>query len=578
MAVGDSWLYDEPTAISATTPGAQDSVTVSGTKTVLGAATSVFSIASTATGATTFDQYFSASAGGITFYGNNDSTDLVTNHTVPYAQILFPVVPGHVSHITAADWKIATDSAGNSITTTFDQQSSVAGLETVTVNAGVFPNSVKLVTTMTGTAMDQGTKQSIPIAATDAVWYAPGVGEVQEVQVTSVNNVPTNKSLAARGYTVAGVKHGLGFPGHLATNLHFGGNGESPQVATDGVNFLVVTSGMSGVVCELVDPSRSTLKTITLQAPWSQVMTVFDGTNYEVAFVPALPVGGTQSLYVQRITSAGATLDPLPGYIATTFTLGTGLVGMASGGGSALLLVTQYNSSSGLSSSAGILLTPDGVVHPNALFPVSSGAGGGGHPLAFDGTNYFAVWSDGTAIKGMRFDSTGAAVDLSPIIISSISGLQPSVSFDGTNYFVVWTGGSVASQIYGTRVTRAAAVLDGNVTTGGILLSSGTPAGAGSAVVGPVVGFNGVENFVVWLEISGTTWTIRGARVSPAAAVTSGAGFELGISDTEYSSGSPVTGTPPGLAFNSTTGLITWFVTDISQQSFHLDGCTVSPF
>jgi hypothetical protein len=121
MTNGDTWLYDEPSSVSSTTIGAQATVTVSGTKTVIGTTTSVFSLSTTATGATAFDQYYGASPGGVTFYGNNDPTDQITNKTIPYAQLLFPVAAGPASHITGSGWQISTDSAGNPITVTFDQ-------------------------------------------------------------------------------------------------------------------------------------------------------------------------------------------------------------------------------------------------------------------------------------------------------------------------------------------------------------------------------------------------------------------------------------------------------------------------
>jgi hypothetical protein len=158
LTVGSNWLYDETQTDSkgATTYG-QASVSNTGTQTVLGATVSAFSLSSTVPGFTPHNQYYGASGGGVTFYGTTDPSDPLTNHMVPYAQLLFPVAAGPVSHVVASGWTIGTDSANSPITTTIDQQIAVAGFETVTVNAGVFANAAKVVTTTTGTANDART-------------------------------------------------------------------------------------------------------------------------------------------------------------------------------------------------------------------------------------------------------------------------------------------------------------------------------------------------------------------------------------------------------------------------------------
>src|SRR6266403_1624209 len=100
LAAGSSGLYDEAATSTAGFPTtAQNTIIVSGTKSVLGATAAMFSVRSTAPGCTPFDEFFAASAGSVTFYGNDLASDALTNQTVPYTQLLFPVSAGPVSKV-----------------------------------------------------------------------------------------------------------------------------------------------------------------------------------------------------------------------------------------------------------------------------------------------------------------------------------------------------------------------------------------------------------------------------------------------------------------------------------------------
>lgn len=71
---------------------------------------------------------------------------------------------------------------------------------------------------------------------------------------------------------------------------------------------------------------------------------------------------------------------------------------------------------------------------------VDADSGIGGRPaMAADGTNFLAVWVDGSDVYGARISHAGTILDTTPIAISTAAGeaSQPSVGYGGANYLVV---------------------------------------------------------------------------------------------------------------------------------------------
>jgi MYXO-CTERM domain-containing protein len=137
--------------------------------------------------------------------------------------------------------------------------------------------------------------------------------------------------------------------------------------------------------------------------------------------------------------------------------------------------------------------------------------------VAFDGTNYLVVWygpSGGAyAVYGTRVSKAGAVLDPGFLTISSGQGnrYEAEVAFDGTNYLVVWTDhrSGLAQDIFGARVTRAGTVLDPN----GIPISTDQ-----NTQYLPKLAFDGTNYLVVWQDYQlGSRLSAR--RVSPAGAV-----------------------------------------------------------
>jgi hypothetical protein len=570
-AIGDGWQFDMPGSVNVNGEEAQASIAVTGTANTLGQASTVFHVAGDAVSMNPVDQYFAVSAGGVTAYGNGDSTDSVTPHIVPYAQLLFPVAPGPVSSVTVTNAPDGTDASGNPVTVSFTQTIAVQDLETLAVTGGNFSNVARVVTTIAGTATDSALQQSAPISGTDTVWFAPGVGQIQESVTSNLSGTTTTQTFAMRGYQLDGVSHALGSVATIQSNIALpGANSPGPAIASDGTNTFVAvatmpsTSGGSpGIAWTIFGPNGSPLTTTnTISTPsQAQPMAAFDGTNYELVYSTGV-YGQTQSLYVQRIAPNGLLVDTQPYVAATSPYPFSGP--LAAGNGSLLLLTSQSNVTAGTFQISGIVLSPAGTPPGNgAIFPISGFPTSGNfasQQLVFDGTNYFSVRTNNGQILGLHLSgSTGAAIESTPIAVagSLAYSLQPSLLNDSVNgqYFIAWPAEAQngTPAIYATRVSRAGVALDG---AAGIQLSN-----TGSSTISanyPSVAFNGTEYLVTWIEASNTSSSVRGARVSPSGSITSGPGFELSVSLQETGM-SLIASTPPSMSLRAIGGMIVWY-------------------
>jgi hypothetical protein len=83
--------------------------------------------------------------------------------------------------------------------------------------------------------------------------------------------------------------------------------------------------------------------------------------------------------------------------------------------------------------------------------------------VAFDGTNYLAVWPYQGNVVGVRISSAGALLDPTPIPLAAAlaAGTQPAIAFDGDAFLLTWYGAlpNNTTSAYGARVSKAAAFL-----------------------------------------------------------------------------------------------------------------------
>jgi len=160
-------------------------------------------------------------------------------------------------------------------------------------------------------------------------------------------------------------------------------------------------------------------------------------------------------------------------------------------------------------------IATDGTVLEPAAIPL--GASGSAVPaVAFDGTNYLAIWVNGTDILGARMDPDGNVLDDPPLALATDARPRPiSLAFDGTNYLMVWrTNGDL---IHGARISTAGQNLD---DAAGFLIGSGFY---------PWVAYGDGQFLVVWhwhgngLDIFGARIATDGTVIEPGVFVISDA-------------------------------------------------------
>ncbi|ATB31292.1 PKD domain-containing protein [Melittangium boletus] len=192
----------------------------------------------------------------------------------------------------------------------------------------------------------------------------------------------------------------------------------------------------------------------------------------------------------------------------------------------------------------GVPLTPSGIA-------IGTGTRAQTQPaVAFDGTNYFVVWTEGNDgdadIRGARVSKAGNLIDAVAVTISARAGTQksPAVAFDGTNYFVAWEDTFNGNpDIYGTRVNKNG----GPLGSGPLAVST-----AANAQTRPSIAFNGT-NYLVAFEDTRTTAgnaDIYASRVSPAGATLDPTGIKLASGSLQQRE--------PSVASDGTNFLVVW--------------------
>ena len=193
--------------------------------------------------------------------------------------------------------------------------------------------------------------------------------------------------------------------------------------------------------------------------------------------------------------------------------------------------------------------------------------------IATNGAQSLAVWVDrrgsSSHLYAMPLSALGQPqLDAGvPLCTNAANQVSPRVAFDGTNYFAVWSDWRAGSNsgIYGARISATGTVLDPNGASLTIQASLRT-----SPAVAPIdAGF-----LVVWGDGRNATFDVYATRVSPSGAVLDGTGFAIASSTSDSESA-------PRLSSLGPLALVAWQTSPASSRVFAArvasDGTVLDP-
>ena len=259
-------------------------------------------------------------------------------------------------------------------------------------------------------------------------------------------------------------------------------NQESPSIAWSGNQFFLAWEEIQAGATMKIHGGRLSASGVIIDINGIEIAS-YEGfdfctdphvTSMDADFLVAFTKGmgdftTTYNVIAKRISSEGIVLDPDGLVITPENLLVEPLPAVDFSGSNALVSWTDDRSfhadiyASRITPS-GNLLDPEGLLVSkgyNEQFQVD---------LAFDGTNYLAVWCDTRNnnifdLYAARINDQGAVMDPGAIEIASGNQgkMNPSVAFNGTEYLVAWDNGN---DIFATRVSTAGAV----TVPGGIII------------------------------------------------------------------------------------------------------------
>jgi len=607
-STGNQWFFTyELTEFAATSAGLS-TVSVTGTRSIRGTTATVLARADAEPDAGTLEDYYGISPGGITYLGNNDAEDTITPQLLPWVQLLFPVNVGTMSTVTGTNLPFGTDGSGNPVTLNVTQQIQNTAFEPINVPAGNFARALKQVTQLNATANNARLNQSVDVSGTETTWIVPGVGVVKTTSSATIDVETSSSAAELRGYVIDGVRYGYGLPFTLIPDLSPVFTGDPfppyglPAIATDGERFLVVSRRITGQspdyfaqwIASLVTLDGTMISTVDLDLPRrmadpsaaQQAAVAFDGTNYLVVTEQDnnfASTGNHMSLVAARVSAAGSRL----GALSEVAPPGSNSPMLAFDGARYLLVYRSAINYDSLGPVSAVFVDPATGLATGTVFQVAAGLVNQTRPdVAFDGTNYLVVWEQVRTeqlpgVFAARVTPAGAVLYPAGMLVhpSTLSGYarRPAVGFDGANYLVVWEDNrqlpndGLHNNVYAMRVTPGGQLLDGDASTGGFPLTTGSEFGEVSL---RVAFFDG-HYLVVWVASSspGVYEGLRGARVT-----TSGMVVSPGVSGIPltYPSGQQFS---PAIAATQAGALLTWrnpFATEASGVSN--DGLSIYPF
>jgi MYXO-CTERM domain-containing protein len=312
----------------------------------------------------------------------------------------------------------------------------------------------------------------------------------------------------------------------------------APAVSWNGANYLVVwedlRSGNKDIYGARISPAGA------VQDPAGIVISAIagdqlapavasDGTNSFVVWQDGRDGGSNKDVYGARVTAAGTAQDD-GGMIISALANSQGMPAIAWGGSTYFVAWEDGRAGSGTDlygarvSAAGTVVDPNGIAISLAANEQLTPA------VASDGTNFFVVWRDTRLnasvgdIYGARVSAAGAVQDSAGMVVSAAQNdqSQPALAWDGTDYLAVWADlRGATADIYGARVALTGTVLDAT----GIALSTAASSEQFPAVITranreALVGWQAFDPSALVVRVLGRMVTFDTAPLANAQAVT----------------------------------------------------------
>jgi len=276
-----------------------------------------------------------------------------------------------------------------------------------------------------------------------------------------------------------------------------------------------------------------------------------DGTDFLVAWESNLH--GGWDIACARVSESGSVLDS--GGVTLTKE-GENAKSAAVSFDGADYLVVWRRGQDALGDIAGKRVTPGGTILDRDPIVISSATGPQESPdVAFDDSNYVVTWQDGRGgandIYCARVTPAASVLDPEglPVVAASSDQETPALAFGPTDYLVTWLdrrNSQSKPHVYGTRLDRA-----GNVIGPDVVIPYPESLSYYCGQNYPAATFDGTNYFVVWQDSQpGSTWDIKGARVTPTGEVLDVPPICISR-DTDYQ-------WSPAVAFGGSEYFVTW--------------------
>lgn len=336
-----------------------------------------------------------------------------------------------------------------------------------------------------------------------------------------------------------------------------------PDVAFDGINYMIVWEGETGIEGVIVTPSCVLLNSMSISPTGTQPSVGYGAGNYFIVW-QEYRNSNWSGIYGTRVDTSGSVIDTMGIAVAVIDSVYQRYPDIAFDGTNFLVVWAHNNFADWKVEICATRVNQDGQTLDTTCIQIFSEPkeyNGTIDPvIAFNGTNYLVAWEYYAATldyiaqtRAARVDQNGNVLDPNGFMLDITGNLNdnpprtyPSIAFDGSNFLVTWTQQTYTQSdpLCGQRVTQMGTLLDSL-----IIISEAPNRAYSSNVV-----FGDSSYFVAWADQrSGISTEIYGARVDTCGSVLDSSGIPISFSDsTVYAQHEPC------IAFNGSNFLLAW--------------------